>query len=370
MNICFFGNYDRNYSSNQIFLRGFAQVGAKVTEVGINTPITPLISDNQTGLAMTCKRILGKLTIIPKVIEKLSDISKTDVIFVGYPGHFDVPLAYVLAKLLRKRLVFYPVIVLTVTFADDVRLLNRRSWKLKLLEIFEKFIYNLCDLIITDGPIQLEYIKEHFSISGIKIKSVYLGANDAIYRYENSPKKHKGLNVVYYGLYSPLHGIEYLLKAAKLCEIYSDIHFQLIGNGQVYDEMRALASRLKLVNVQFYPHIREANAKEYLDQADVFVGFLSTSPSVERMIPNKVYQGMALGKVVLTAESRIMNLAFTPGKDILLCSAAKPEEIAKSIIWINNNPGKMKAIRVEANKSYKSKFTPMKVASKIADLIS
>ena len=46
MKICFFGNYDRNYSSNQIFLRGFVQAGATVIEVGVHTPITPL---NQTG---------------------------------------------------------------------------------------------------------------------------------------------------------------------------------------------------------------------------------------------------------------------------------------------------------------------------------
>jgi glycosyltransferase involved in cell wall biosynthesis len=67
--------------------------------------------------------------------------------------------------------------------------------------------------------------------------------------------------VVYFGQYIPLHGVNYIVEAAKLLEEHpearevllpsSAIRFELVGDGQTYPEATSLAERLQVQNVTF-----------------------------------------------------------------------------------------------------------------------
>ena len=49
---------------------------------------------------------LLKFGLIPEIFKNLDGIKKSDVIYVGYPGHVDVVPAWIIAKIFRKKLVF------------------------------------------------------------------------------------------------------------------------------------------------------------------------------------------------------------------------------------------------------------------------
>ena len=161
MKICFFGTYDKKYSSNKIILDGFKKNFIKVLEINNDIRITPLNNSNHLAILNLIKRLWIKLSLIPLIFKNLSKIKKCDAIYVGYPGHIDILISYPLAKLLGKKLIFYPCIILYITFTEDVNLFTKDSIYAKLLKIYERFIYKLPDLIYSDIPLQKDEFIKH-----------------------------------------------------------------------------------------------------------------------------------------------------------------------------------------------------------------
>ncbi|KKQ14718.1 MAG: hypothetical protein US28_C0031G0001, partial [Candidatus Daviesbacteria bacterium GW2011_GWA1_36_8] len=310
MKICFFGTYDKKYSSNKIILDGFKKNFIKVLEINNDIRITPLNNSNHLAILNLIKRLWIKLSLIPLIFKNLSKIKKCDAIYVGYPGHIDILISYPLAKLLGKKLIFYPCIILYITFTEDINLFTKDSIYAKLLKIYERFIYKLPDLIYSDIPLQKDVFINQFGVDPKKIKEIPIGADDLIYTY-SGVKNSKNLNVVYYGLYSPLHGVEHIINAAKILKNQKNVKFLMVGDGQTFDQNYKLAKKNKLKNVIFYKDATEDNAKEILNSGHLFLGHAQNSPTVFRTLPNKVYQGLALGKVVITADTPASRGVFT-----------------------------------------------------------
>ncbi|EKD90939.1 MAG: glycosyl transferase group 1 [uncultured bacterium] len=369
MKICFFGTYDKKYSSNKIILDGFKKNFIKVLEINNDIRITPLNNSNHLAILNLIKRLWIKLSLIPLIFKNLSKIKKCDAIYVGYPGHIDILISYPLAKLLGKKLIFYPCIILYITFTEDVNLFTKDSIYAKLLKIYERFIYKLPDLIYSDIPLQKDVFINQFGVDPKKIKEIPIGADDLIYTY-SGVKNSKNLNVVYYGLYSPLHGVEHIINAAKILKNQKNVKFLMVGDGQTFDQNYKLAKKNKLKNVIFYKDATEDNAKEILNSGHLFLGHAQKSPTVFRTLPNKVYQGLALGKVVITADTPASRGVFNHLGNAYLFKPANPKDLAKGILLLSKNPKLVSKIAENGYKLYISRFTPKMIAKKIIDDVS
>lgn len=367
MKITFFGTYDKKYSSNKIILDGFKRNKVKVTEVNNDVRITALNDSKHLGVLSLVKRILVKFSLIALTIKNLKQIKNSEAIYIGYPGHIDILFAYPLAKLLKKKLVFYPLIILWITFCEDINLFTKNSIYAKMLKIYEKFIYKLPDLIYADIPLQKKIFIEEFGVKPEIIEEIPIGADNLIYKYSGIKKNIKDLNVVYYGLYSPLHGVEYILRAAKLLKKYNDIKFLMVGKGQTFEKNYKYAKRENLKNVIFYTEATEENAKELLNSGHLFFGHASKSPTVFRTLPNKVYQGLALGKVVFTIKSPATEGVFENKKDAYLFEPANPKSIAEGILELRNDHSLVRKIAKNGYKLFISEFTPTKIGKKIVE---
>jgi glycosyltransferase involved in cell wall biosynthesis len=111
------------------------------------------------------------------------------------------------------------------------------------------------------------------------------------------------LDVLFYGKFIPLHGIETIVQAARIVgERGIPAHFELVGTGQTYREMRELADRLGVCNITWTDWIPEARLGERLRRADVALGVFSGGPKAGRVVPNKVYQSLASGVATVTRE--------------------------------------------------------------------
>src|SRR3989344_6577531 len=87
MNICFFGSYDPNYSRNSILINGLNQDDVKVFQ---------------------CRSTYGSVFLrYPDLIRKYWKIrNEINVIYVAFVGQLNMPLAWILARLTGKKLVF------------------------------------------------------------------------------------------------------------------------------------------------------------------------------------------------------------------------------------------------------------------------
>ncbi len=362
MKICFFGTYDKDYTSNKMILKGFRENGLDVVEINSSISVTKLTTSQEMSAIQLLLRVVRKYKIITEIIKNFKKFIKTDVIYVGYPGHVDVFFAYPIAKIFRKKLVFNPLLIIYNGFADEQGILKRKSRLGTTIKFVESLCYKLCDLVFADTPFQYEHLKKGFNIPDKKLRVLPIGADDTGYKYTPyTNTKEKKVHVVYYGLYSPVHGVEHIVEAANILRNDKNVTFSFVGQGNTFDENFKRVKALKLTNIKFYHDVPQSEHLPVMQSSDIFLGFLQKHPSVDRIIPNKVYQGLALGRVVLTADAPVTRSVFHHKKDMYLVKPSDPKVLAKAILELKNNPLLRKSIAANGYKLYQEKFTPKAV---------
>lgn len=357
LRVAYFGCIDLRYSRNKTNLDGLRQNGVSVELVVVNTPVTPLHKPEHVTPLALLRRVLHKGWMIPAVIRHWSTLRQCDVILVGYPGQFDLPLAWLVAKLLDKKLVFDPVILMFNALANDIGVIQQQSLVTRLLRQFERWVMSLPELVIASTQEQKDFFVAQVGVPPAKVAVVYLAADDQLYYPSHQPPADDRFRVVYYGLFTPLHGVAHLLDAAKLCQREPRLLFQLVGQGQLYQQARAQAAALQLQNVEFYPDLNESNALTLLQAADVFVGFLAVNPTMDREIPNKVYQGLALGKVVVTGDSPAVRTILQHRESVYLIPAGQPAALAAGLIELAKQPALVKTIQEQGLALFRRHYT-------------
>lgn len=364
--ICMFGNYDPTYTSNKLTIQGFKDNGANVVEVNAPVPVTNLNKKSEMGWLQLLKRIARKYKIFGEILRHRKEIALCDVIYVGYPGHFDVLPAWMVAKIYGKKLIFNPLLIFYTGFTEEQGILAKTSVLAKLAKLGEGLVYLMCDLVIADTPYQQEFMERIFVVPSQKIRTVALGADDRFYPYTPYTNTTKKIYVTYYGLYSPIHGVEYILEAANRLKNDHDIHFDMIGNrGQTFDASLATAKKLKLKNVAFHYDIPQTEHIPIAQKADIFFGFLAKHPSIDRVIPNKVYQGLSLNKVVMTAEAPVIRSVFTHKENMYIVPPADVDALVAAIVELKNNPKLRQHIATQGYSFFAKNFSPKVVGKKI-----
>src|SRR3989344_2350466 len=369
MKICFFGSYDRSYSRNQILLKGLKKTDIEVNEVHLDLPKLNIDKPNHLGLGVMLKRLIRKFRLIPITLLNFKKIKESDVILAATPTQLDMPLAYLVSRILHKPLIFDSPYALSIAFVGEFGLAPKASLQAKLLSMLDKLTYRLADYIIFDTETARNLHCKVFNIPVKKTLILPLGADSDIYRYSGVKTNENSLNVVYYGLYNPMHGVEYIIAAANILKDKKEIKFTMLGNGQTYEENKKKADELKLKNVIFYPDVTETNAKEYLDSADVFLGFLNKSQSAEISFPNKVFQGLALGKAVITVETKITKNEFKHKENIYLVKAQDAAALAKAITELHEDKKLLINIAENGNRLFKSKYTTEAIGKKFRQIL-
>lgn len=350
-------------------LKSFEQNGIKTVAINAHIPVTQMDRPQDIGPYALIKRVAKKGKIITETLKNLDKLKQSDYLFVGYPGHLDVLPAFLFGKLFRKKIVFYPLLILHSLFVEDFGLIKNQSLPQKLLKEGEKLIFRLCDLILADTNDQMNYMIDELNLNPANIYVMPLGADNDAYTPGKKSSTDKMFRVVYYGLYTPLHGVKYLIECAKLSQKHKDIEYVLVGKGSTFDENYKKAKKYKLENVIFHPDMREKDALPTLHSADVFLGFLEKHPTVERSVPNKVFQGLALGKTVITADAGAVREFFIDGINIVLCKPADPQSLFKAILKLKNDRILLDRIANNGLHLYQTTFTPKKLGEKFVKIV-
>lgn len=367
--VCFFGTYDRSFTSNKLMLEAFTKIGVKLVEVNAEIKVTRLDTKKEMNWMNIIMRIVRKFKIFSVIASRWNEIKECDVIYVGYPGHLDVFIAWPVAKLLRKKLVFNPLLIIYTGFAEEQGILNKNSLMGYAAKYGESLIYNMCDMVFADTPLQKQFLIDRLNVKEEKIRVLPIGADDSYYRYTPYTNDKKKLNVMYYGLYSPIHGVEYIIEAARLLKNDADIIFTFVGNGNRFQENYDRAQKLGLKNCVFYPNTPLSEHPAIIEKGDIFLGFLEKHPSVDRIIPNKIYQGLALNKVVLTADAQVTRSLFKHKENMYLVKPADPKVFAEALVELKNDPKLRKHIAESGNTLFKTEFKPERVAEKFMSFI-
>lgn len=338
--VCYFGAYAPNYSRNRIIIKGLKKNGAKVVEC------QDLSSKGFWGLVLRHFRLLRKHL-------RLADY---DVMIIGvFDGQFVTPLARLISK--------SPVVLdlftgLHETKVVDREIINKDSLRAKAYYCLDKYAPRLVDLILSDTNAHIEYFHRLSGAEIGKFRRLFIGSDDEVFYPRTISKDDEHFVVLFWGGFIPLQGIRYIVEAAKILQKEKNITFRIIGHGQTYGGIIKLAERLGVKNVKFEPPVVYNELPNHIAEADACLGIFGQGDKARRVIPNKVFEALAMKKPVITGNSSAAQEVLQNGKNCLLCEMADPKAIATAVAALYEDEKLRKKIAENGYVLYKNKFTP------------
>src|SRR5579875_2708211 len=309
--LLYVGTYQAGYPRNRLMIEAFRRAGFKVLELNVAVWDTASTGGKRGGWFgwSRARLAVNFLAAYPRLIRGVArNLRAASALVIGYPGQVDMLVRAPLAKLWRKPVVFNPLVTLTDTVIEDRELANASSVTGRCVKLVDRLALKLADLVIVDTAENGDYIVRHFDMPAERIVVVPVGADADLFDPGHYPERSltvdRPLRVLFYGKYSPLHGVETILRAAKILQdANAPVVLDLVGSGQTYAEMRHLANSLSLTNVRFLDPVPFAELPERLASADVVLGIFGKTMKAGRVVPNKVFQAMAMGSAIVTRRS-------------------------------------------------------------------
>jgi glycosyltransferase involved in cell wall biosynthesis len=292
--------------------------------------------------------------------------SKGDVIVLGFRGLEILPIVRLLT---RKKIFFDAFISVYDTLVDDRKVVEKNTLLAKSVLFFEKKVLSLADYIFLDTDAHSDYFRIRYQIDQKKLFSIPVGADENFFfQRECKRAKTTQFTVFYYGTALPLHGIDIILKAAKLLEKNKYISFTLVG--PIRNTFKTLLEELQINNIHFIDWLSYRELSEQMNCADVCLGgHFSSIPKAARVISGKAYQMIALGKPTIVGKTKSNQAFFTDNSDCVFCEVNSPIALANSIEMLYNNEALRKKIGQAARELFVRKASTRYISNLLGDKI-
>ncbi len=345
MTILYFGIYDPGYSRNRVIIRGLKENGLDVKECRVSA----------SSRFKYLRLVLLYLKLRPKF----------DLMIVGFPGQE----VMFLAKLITRR----PVIFDAFTSHYGGYIMDRgnygpKSFHASYYRFLDTYSCRLADIVLLDTNAHISFFVKEFNLPQNIFRRILIGADDQIFHpLRNMPESEAVFNVLFFGTYIPLQGTQFIVRAAKLLE-REPTHFTMVGKGQKKKQAMDLAGELGLKNLIFKDMMTPTELREEIAKSDLCLGIFGDTPKALLVIPNKIYEAIAMAKLVITADSEAIREIFTE-KDMLLVKTANSEALAEGIKKAMTNPELRAMLRENSYKKYTQYATPLVIGSELKNII-
>jgi glycosyltransferase involved in cell wall biosynthesis len=362
LRIAYLGTYDPAYPRNRVLIDGLRAAGAEVLEYA--APLDATLTAAEMATAAGAGRLAGELVRahLSLLLRHRGGVS-FDVVVVGYPGHLLVPFAWTVARYRQAVLVFDPLVSLFDTFAGDRELLAGDSPAGHLAGLVDRVSFALPDVVLADTRAHADYYHAVLGVPAAKLAVVPVGAlplpgasGAARELAEGAP-----LRVVQYGRWSPLHGLATVLEAAD--ELRDEpFRFELIGDGQLGVWLAGEVGRLGLDTIDLTDALPAWRLRSRIVGSDVCLGVFGTSAKAARVVPNKVYDALAAGRPLVTADSPAARELLQDGRDALLVPAGDGPGLAAALRRLRDHDERAR-LGAAALDLYRRRCTPEAVAA-------
>lgn len=346
--VCYFGTYNPDYVRNRVLCKGLTMQGVNIIEC----------NSRQPGI--------GKYFSLWQQSRKLR--GRCGALVVGFPGATVMPLAWLVSRRLRA-----PVIFDAFTSQYDAMVHARQQVRPGTLRAeyyrwLDRISCRLADVVLIDTNAHAEYLTQLTGGERKKFHTIYVGTDIAEIPPAKVPPAPEGKFLVHFhGRYTAFQGADVIVRAAHLLQ-YEPVHFRLVGRGQKYGEIAALASELGVPNVEFIPDVDYPTLAGYIDQSDLCLGVFGGG-NPRPVIPNKIIEALALGKPVLTGYLPAMDELFEDQMQIEYCRRDDPKDLADHLLKLYHDPGLRQKISANGRRLYQDRLTPAVLGRELAGVI-
>lgn len=361
--VCLFGDYDPDYPRNAVIKHGLEKNGVIVQEINVQLKFGPYRNRNYP-------RILYLLNAYWRLIRGFFRIKKNkniQYLIVPHNNHLIMPLARMLGSI-------YKVKVIMDGFDPAYRTALMKG--LSPLSARMRYYLEKCAMCLADAVlVATEHTKEIFIEDyGLKFeRKIFVvpdGADEQrFFLRTHIPKESNFFLVLYWGNFHPHHGIETILQAANFLKDEAKIRFVLVGNGSNAEKYKVLAEGMDLRNVEFLGYLPDEHLFQLIARAHVTLGIFSKHPLALCTITNKVFQGLAMGKAVITEDSPAVRAWFRHGEHLYTVPPEDGKALAQAILTLKDNPNLRATLERKGNEHFRKFFSEKSIGERLLQIL-
>ena len=351
LKVCFFGIYDPSYSRNKVLIRGFEENGYDVVQCRVDPHE---------------RRGISKFFFLIREYVRIRNLD-FDLVIVAFPGHTVVWLARLL---FGRPIVFDAFVSLYDSNVFDRKKYAATSLLARLDWLRDYASAYLADVVLLDTTAHIDYFVQTFGLPREKFLRVPVGANDRIFHPHDAPPTRECI-VHFHGTFIPLHGIPYIIEAARLLAD-EPLRFRIVGSGQESERVRKEVARRGLSNIEFVESVPLQELPPLIASAQVCLGIFGDTAKTGRVVPNKVFECMAMGKPIVTSDSPAVRELFAPDSPpLVLVPSADAAALASALRRLLFDPAQLRRLGEAAEVFFKAHLVPRTiVANLLAELPS
>jgi glycosyltransferase involved in cell wall biosynthesis len=261
------------------------------------------------------------------------------------------------------------------TVVGDRAKLSRRHPLARALYAWEWLSCRAADCVLMDTREHAAYVVRTFRVDAKRVRSVWVGAETQLFAPASPPAgstaggtaRPDGLTVLFYGQLIPLHGVETIVRAARLLRD-RPIRFVLIGSGQEEARLRALLDEVPLDSLEWHAWLDYERLSEAIARADVCLGIFGCTSKAARVIPNKVFQILACDKPLVTRDSPASRELFgeLPPPGVQLVPPGDPQALADALAGLLDDPSRLAR---QPDARLRERITPRAIGRQLLEVL-
>lgn len=259
------------------------------------------------------------------------------------------------------------------SLVNERKIIRKAGWMDKLVNHYERSILFAADVVLTDTEIHKQYFNSLFGIPLEKIVPIPVGTDEQLFRLD-TPKKASSpsnyLEVLYYGSFLPLHGMDKILGAALKLQ-GQPVHFTLIGGTKLnLSEFHSMIKELEIKNVTHIYWVEPEDLPQYIARSDLGLGGpFGDTGQAGRVITGKTFQFLAMAKPVVVGLHDGNNDGFIDKVNCLLVRRGDDDTLANAILWAIEHKDHLEQIGQLGYELYKSRYSVVHVSEMLKGVV-
>ncbi|GAA2902959.1 hypothetical protein GCM10010472_71450 [Pseudonocardia halophobica] len=248
-------------------------------------------------------------------------------------------IGYIIGRFRRVPVITDRFVGLYETNVEDWQRFSSRSIKARAHGLFDTLAVRFADYVLIDTEVRAMELRSQTSRA--RVFSLPVGAPDWAVPRPRARSASDPLKILYYGNYIPLHGLSTVMAAAEtLARTGKTFALTMVGDGELRGEIESAFRRgTASEHVSFLDPVPEHQLSEIISEHDVVLGIFGDSRKAASVIANKVWQGLACGRTVITRNSHALGeiASLTEGQ-LVQIEASNSDELASALAMIEPVP--------------------------------
>lgn len=241
-----------------------------------------------------------------------------------------------------------------------------------LPSFLERRAYRKADAVVTFTHVMSRLIRERYRLPAEKMFVIYCLTNEDIFSFRRWSEESARLReaygitdkfvVFYHGLHNPWHGVDVILRAAKLLENDPRFVFAFLpGDPEI--PAGVYPNVLRLIEKKV------ADIPPYLGMADIWCSGVNSHPVASRLFATTMIQAILMGRPIMTSRNEEKGIFFKDKETVIFVSPDDPVDIVEKLRYYIDHRGDLAIIAERCSKDIAPRFTTANFTDTVARIL-